>query len=275
MQIVIGDILKADDLASVRSALAKVRFIDGKETAGFAARRVKDNQQADATDRSLDPARALVAKRIMDSDLFRMAVRPKQLSGLLFSRYDPGMQYGLHVDDALMQGMRTDVAFTLFLDDPDTYDGGELVIETAGGDDEIKLPAGSMIAYPATTLHRVAQVTRGHRRVIAGWARSFVRDASRVAVRPRYRAPHDLFARWQERRVRSHIEIAGQPDADVGGRLRISAPLSCNSPQPAVLGIARRRRNSGPLNGYSPLPKRAMMTIIATCMIPWLATMPT
>ena len=178
MQIVIGDILKADDLASVRSALAKVRFIDGKETAGFAARRVKDNQQADATDRSLDPARALVAKRIMDSDVFRMAVRPKQLSGLLFSRYDPGMQYGLHVDDALMQGMRTDVAFTLFLDDPDTYDGGELVIETAGGDDEIKLPAGAMIAYPATTLHRVAQVTRGHRRVIAGWGRSFVGDAS-------------------------------------------------------------------------------------------------
>ncbi len=176
MQIVIGDILKPDDLASVRNALASVRFIDGKETAGFAARRVKDNQQADASDRSLDATRALVAKRIMDSDLFRMAVRPKRLSGLLFSRYDPGMQYGVHVDDALMQGMRTDVAFTLFLDDPADYDGGELVIETPGGDDEIKLPAGSMIAYPATTLHRVAQVTRGHRHVVAGWARSFVRD---------------------------------------------------------------------------------------------------
>ena len=181
MQIVFGDILKADDLVSVRKALANVRFIDGKETAGFAARRVKDNQQADATDRSLDAMRALVAKRILDNDLFRMAVRPKQLSGLLFSRYEPGMQYGVHVDDALMQGkdshvMRTDVAFTLFLDDPADYDGGELVIETTGGDDEIKLPPGSMVAYPATTLHRVAQVTRGHRHVIAGWARSFVRD---------------------------------------------------------------------------------------------------
>lgn len=176
MQIVIGDILKAEDLASVRKALANVRFIDGKETAGFAARRVKDNQQADAADRSLDAIRALVAKRIMDNDLFRMAVRPKQLSSLLFSRYEPGMQYGVHVDDALMQNMRTDVAFTLFLDEPADYDGGELVIETPGGDDEIKLPPGSMIAYPATTLHRVAQVTRGHRHVIAGWARSFVRD---------------------------------------------------------------------------------------------------
>ena len=176
MQIVIGDILKADDLASVRKALANVHFIDGKETAGFAARRVKDNQQADASDRSLDAIRALVAKRIMDNDLFRLAVRPKQLSGLLFSRYEPGMQYGVHVDDALMQGMRTDVAFTLFLDEPADYDGGDLVIETPGGDDEIKLPPGSMVAYPATTLHRVAQVTRGHRHVVAGWARSFVRD---------------------------------------------------------------------------------------------------
>jgi len=176
MQIVIGDILKAEDLASVRQALAKVRFIDGKETAGFAARRVKDNRQADTSDRTLDATRAMVAKRIMENDLFRMAVRPKQLSGLLFSRYELGMQYGVHVDDAMMQGMRTDVAFTLFLDDPADYDGGELVIESPGGDDEIKLPAGSMIAYPATTLHRVAQVTRGHRHVVAGWARSFVRD---------------------------------------------------------------------------------------------------
>lgn len=196
MQIVIGDILKADDLVSVRQALAKVRFINGKETAGFAARRVKDNRQADTSDRTLDTARALVAKRIMENDLFRMAVRPKQLSGLLFCCYEPGMQYGVHVDDALMQGMRTDVAFTLFLDDPADYDGGELVIESPGGDDEIKLPAGSIIAYPATTLHRVAQVTRGHRHVVAGWTRSFVRDpAQRELLFDLDTARRSIFAR--------------------------------------------------------------------------------
>lgn len=178
MQIVIADILKADDLAAIHAALTKTRFIDGRETAGFAARVVKDNRQADARDKTLDLVRSLVATRIMESDLFRIAARPKVLSPLLFSRTETGMQYGVHVDDALMGGMRTDVSFTLFLDAPENYGGGELVIESASGDDAIKLPAGSMIVYPATTLHRVAPVTLGQRHVVAGWARSFVRDAA-------------------------------------------------------------------------------------------------
>lgn len=179
MQIVIADILKPDDLAAVHAALANTRFIDGRETAGFAARMVKDNRQADARDGTLDPVRRLVASRIMENELFHMAARPKALSPLLFSRTETGMQYGTHVDDALMGSMRTDVSFTLFLDAPESYDGGELVIESAAGDDAIKLPAGSMIVYPATTLHRVSQVTRGQRHVVAGWARSFIRDAAR------------------------------------------------------------------------------------------------
>ncbi|MGE3993077.1 Fe2+-dependent dioxygenase [Pseudorhodoplanes sp.] len=182
MQIVIADILLPEELAAVHDALARTRFIDGRETAGFAARKVKNNRQADARDKNLDEMRSLVAARIMASELFQMAVRPKQLSPLLFSRTETGMQYGVHVDDALMRGMRTDVAFTLFLDPPESYDGGELVIESAAGDDAIKLSAGSMIAYPATTLHRVALVTRGHRHVVAGWARSFVRDAARREI---------------------------------------------------------------------------------------------
>ncbi|MGV3633365.1 MAG: Fe2+-dependent dioxygenase [Pseudorhodoplanes sp.] len=178
MQMVIADILKPDDLETVHAALAKTRFLDGRETAGFAARVVKDNRQADARDKTLDPVRNLVASRIMENELFRMAARPKALSPLLFSRTETGMQYGVHVDDALMGGMRTDVSFTLFLDAPESYEGGELVIENASGDDAIKLSAGSMVVYPATTLHRVAQVTRGQRHVVAGWARSFIRDAA-------------------------------------------------------------------------------------------------
>ncbi|MET0278775.1 MAG: Fe2+-dependent dioxygenase [Pseudorhodoplanes sp.] len=176
MQIVIGDILKPDDLAAIRTALDGVPFIDGRETAGFAARQVKDNRQADARDRGLDPVREMVARRILENDLFRIAVRPKRLSPLLFSRYEPGMAYGSHVDDALMSGMRTDVAFTLFLEDPESYEGGELVIESASGEDAVKLTAGAMVAYPATTLHHVAEVTRGRRQVVAGWARSYIRD---------------------------------------------------------------------------------------------------
>jgi PKHD-type hydroxylase len=178
MQIVIADILNSDDLETVHTALSKTRFIDGRETAGFAARVVKNNRQADARDTTLEPIRSLISRRIMDNDLFRLAVRPKSLSPLLFSCTETGMQYGAHVDDALMGGMRTDVSFTLFLDAPETYDGGELVIESTAGEDAVKLAAGSMIVYPATTLHRVAQVTRGQRHVVAGWARSFVRDAA-------------------------------------------------------------------------------------------------
>ncbi len=179
MQIVIADILDADDLVAVHAALSRAHFVDGRETAGYAARTVKDNRQADGADKSLDPVRKLLATRIMANEVFRLAGRPKTLTPLLFSRTETGMQYGIHVDDALMGGLRIDLAFTLFLDAPETYDGGELVIETAAGEDAIKLPAGAMVLYPATTLHRVAQVTRGTRHVAAGWARSFVRDAAR------------------------------------------------------------------------------------------------
>jgi PKHD-type hydroxylase len=178
MQIAIAGVLTDDDLRSVRDALRQTRFVDGKETAGFAARLVKENVQAKASDRALDDVRILVAERILANDIFRVAVRPKQLTPLLFSRYEPGMTYGSHVDDALMQGLRTDVSFTLFLDEPDSYEGGELTIETAAGEDAVKLPAGSLIAYPSTSLHRVEKVTRGERNVVVGWARSFIRDAA-------------------------------------------------------------------------------------------------
>src|SRR5205085_7085268 len=143
MQIVIGNVLSADDLAIVTAALARAHFVDGRATAGFAARTVKNNRQAD--DRKLETVRKLVTERIMGNEVFRLAVRPKALTPLLFSRYQDGMNYGSHVDDALMDGLRTDVSFTLFLSDPESYDGGELVIESASGDDAVKLAAGSLV----------------------------------------------------------------------------------------------------------------------------------
>lgn len=178
MQIIIGDVLSPDDIETVGDALQRARFVDGRETAGFAARLVKDNRQAAADDHSLDAARKLIATRILGNEVFRLAVRPKALTPIMFSRYEPGMQYGSHVDDAIMHGLRTDVSFTLFLGDPQDYDGGELVVETAAGDDAVKLAAGSLVAYPSTSLHHVAQVRRGVRSVAVGWARSFVRDAA-------------------------------------------------------------------------------------------------
>jgi PKHD-type hydroxylase len=176
MQIVIGNVLSDDDVDLVRATLAQATFVDGRETAGFAARQVKNNRQADG--RKTDTVRKLVEERILADEVFALAVRPKALTPVMFSRYEPGMRYGSHVDDPLMQGLRTDVSFTLFLSDPASYDGGELVIEGASGEDAVKLAPGSMIAYPSTALHHVVEVTRGERLAAVGWARSYVRDGA-------------------------------------------------------------------------------------------------
>jgi PKHD-type hydroxylase len=178
MQIVIGNVLSADEIALVRETLARANFEDGRETAGFAARMVKHNRQA-ANDGKIDTVRRLVESRILDHEVFALAVRPKTLTSIMFSAYEPGMRYGSHVDDALMQDMRTDVSFTLFLSAPASYDGGELVIESSAGEDAVKLEAGSLVAYPSTALHHVAEVTRGVRLAAVGWARSYIRDGAR------------------------------------------------------------------------------------------------
>jgi PKHD-type hydroxylase len=123
--------------------------------------------------------RAFIEMRLAEHAVFALAIRPKTILGPLFSRYEPGHAYGAHVDDALMGGVRADVSFTLFLSAPDSYDGGELIIDSAAGEDAFKLAPGSILTYPSTTLHRVAPVTRGHRMAAVGWVRSFVRDPAR------------------------------------------------------------------------------------------------
>lgn len=181
MMMCIGNVLNSDEVADVCSDIAGLTFVDGRATAGWAAKLVKNNEQAEAGG-SVDSLRARISARILGNDLFQLAVRPKALTPLLLSRYARGKEYGTHVDDALMQGMRTDVSFTLFLTDPESYEGGELVIESNAGEQPFKLPAGSMIVYPSTTLHRVAPVEHGVRLAAVGWARSFVRSAERREI---------------------------------------------------------------------------------------------
>lgn len=176
MQISIADVLTAAEIAAARKLLDKAKFESGRRTAGWAAGAVKDNMQA-VGDLAVEELRDRLVARINANALFKMAVRPKDVIGVLFSRYSTGQSYGSHVDNAIMQAQRTDVSFTLFLSDPDSYEGGELVIETPGGEDAIKLDAGGIFAYPSTSLHRVAPVTKGDRLVMVGWVRSFIRDA--------------------------------------------------------------------------------------------------
>lgn len=195
MMLCIGDVLNRAELDQICSKVNKLTFVDGRATAGWSARLVKDNEQAEAGEQ-VEAVRQQLTERILSNDLFQLAVRPKRLTPLLISRYGQGKQYGTHVDDALMQGMRTDVSFTLFLADPDSYAGGELVIETSAGEQAFKLPAGSMVVYPSTTLHRVAPVESGMRVAAVGWARSYVRSAeNREILFDLETARRDLFTR--------------------------------------------------------------------------------
>jgi PKHD-type hydroxylase len=175
MILSIANVISEADVAAVRAGLADASFADGAATAGWSAKLVKSNEQA-SDGPEIDGLRALIEARLIEHPVFALATRPKAILGPLFSRYRPGHAYGLHVDNALIDGVRSDVSFTLFLSDPASYDGGELVIDQASGEEAFKLPAGSLVAYPATTLHRVAPVTRGERIAAAGWVRSHLRD---------------------------------------------------------------------------------------------------
>jgi PKHD-type hydroxylase len=127
----------------------------------------------------------LLSQALQRNSLFQMAVLPKTIRPALFSRYEKGMSYGSHVDNAVMgqsELMRSDVSLTLFLSQPETYDGGELVIESSQGEQGYKLPAGSMIVYPSTTLHRVEPVTAGRRMAAVTWVQSLVRDSAQREI---------------------------------------------------------------------------------------------
>jgi PKHD-type hydroxylase len=171
------DVLSTADVAALRDGLTRADYIPGQSTAGWSARLVKSNLQATDSPET-EAMRALVQQRVMAHPVLALATRPKIIIGPLFARYRPGHAYGLHVDNALIDGVRADVSFTLFLADPASYDGGELVIDTPSGEEAFKLAPGSVVSYPATTLHRVEPVTRGERLAAAGWIRSHVRDAA-------------------------------------------------------------------------------------------------
>ncbi|MEL6437840.1 MAG: Fe2+-dependent dioxygenase [Cyanobacteria bacterium J06621_8] len=181
MIFTIQNILNPEELEQVTSSLAGGEFVDGKLTAGWNAKLVKNNQQLNKKTPLGTQLTQQVKSALNRNKLFQTAIRPKSIHSMLFSRYDEGMSYGRHVDNALMRsnGMwRSDISFTIFLNSPQEYDGGELVIEGTDAERGYKLEAGSAIVYPSTTLHRVNKVTRGSRLVCVGWLQSLIRDPS-------------------------------------------------------------------------------------------------
>ncbi len=183
MLLQLHSVLERAELDTARRELARARFTDGRLSAGMAARRVKDNREADRAAPGIEALDNLVMGRLVQHPEYRAAALPLRVAAPFYARYTPGMRYGDHVDDPVMgqgEGLyRTDIAITIFLNDPQDYDGGELVVRTAFGEHTVKLPAGDAVLYPASSLHRVAEVTRGERLVAVTWVQSLVRDPQR------------------------------------------------------------------------------------------------
>jgi PKHD-type hydroxylase len=180
MLLSIDQILSAEELSHCRSALSEAEFVDGTLTAGWHARLVKANLQLKRDTPYQQSLQSMVINALQRHPLFQMAVYPVAVHSIRFSRYEVSMYYGSHVDNAVMtdggQRYRSDVSWTLFLSDPDSYTGGELVIETTEGEQSYKLPAGSIVLYPSRELHRVEPITQGERLAVVGWVQSLVRD---------------------------------------------------------------------------------------------------
>ena len=182
MLLTIANLLSPEDLKEVRELAATLSWRDGTETAGSTAKAVKQNLQADLSSRTGTALKRKMMKAIEHHPVLRAAAHPKRFSRLLLSRTCEGGGYGYHIDNAFMGSgehrVRTDVSFTVFLSDKDSYDGGELVIEDAGSSQIIKPNAGDLVLYPTVNIHQVATVTRGERLAFVGWIESLIPDPS-------------------------------------------------------------------------------------------------
>lgn len=182
MFMTINGLLNTAELERIRSVLTKTTFVDGRTTAGEAVRHVKNNLQVTEKSAELDECRALVLNALMQNEAFKAFALPKRILAPMFNRYDAGMDYGSHVDNAVMGGaeaVRADISLTVFLNEASDYDGGGLVIHSDLNAQAVRLPAGSAIVYASSTVHRVEPVTRGSRFAAVTWVQSMIRDEAR------------------------------------------------------------------------------------------------
>jgi PKHD-type hydroxylase len=182
MLIAIDNVLTADEVRQARQALEATAWVDGRVTAGEQAATVKLNLQIPQEAPVAKEIGGLVLRALGRNPVFNSAVLPLRVLPPMFNRYDAGMTFGAHVDSAIRHvaeagiRIRTDVSSTLFLSDPSEYDGGELVVEDTYGSQKVKLAAGGMVVYPATSLHAVTPITRGSRWASFFWTQSMIRD---------------------------------------------------------------------------------------------------
>jgi PKHD-type hydroxylase len=186
MILCVPNVLGPQELATVRAGLREAGFADGAETAGWSARGVKKNLQLAPGAPGYEDLAKIVTLAFMRNPTLMGALLPAATTRVLFNRYAPGMEYGAHVDAPVMgvlnNAVRTDIAITIFLNDPASYEGGELVARIDGSDGEFKLEAGAAVAYPGNTLHHVRPVASGTRDAAILWVQSQVRDPARRAL---------------------------------------------------------------------------------------------
>jgi PKHD-type hydroxylase len=187
MMIHIPNVLTPEQVARCRDVMTRAAWVDGRATAGHQSAQVKKNLQLPERAPESRELGNMVIEALGRSNLFMSAVLPKQVFPPLFNRYDAGMTFGSHVDNSIRGHangirIRTDVSSTLFISAPEDYDGGELVVEDTYGQHSVKLPAGDMIVYPATSLHNVTPITRGSRIASFFWTQSMIREESRRSL---------------------------------------------------------------------------------------------
>ena len=190
MLVCIPKVLDAEALTAVRARLdaASDAWVDGRVTAGHQGADVKFNEQIDERADVAHACQEIVAMALERNPTFISAALPNLLYPPMFNRYSEGMTFGLHVDGGVRldprsgRKLRTDLSATLFLSDPDSYDGGELQMEDTHGMQSVKLGAGDLVLYPATSVHQVTPVTRGVRMACFFWVQSLVRDAGDRAL---------------------------------------------------------------------------------------------
>jgi PKHD-type hydroxylase len=178
MQVFIENLLDNHQLNAIVEALDdEALFESGEKTAGATAKQVKQNQQANSDALEVKGASALVKKALLANSVLNAAAIPKTFAKIMFNRYQDGEYYGFHVDNPMIAKVRTDLSFTLFLSEPGSYQGGELIIRGQSCDQAIKLPKGSLALYPSSSLHAVNPVTEGTRLAAVGWVQSRVKQS--------------------------------------------------------------------------------------------------
>lgn len=188
MLITVPNLLNSEELAEARGLLDAAEWVDGRVTAGHQSSQAKDNEQIPEGHPAAEKVGDMILRALGQNPLFLSAALPLRIFPPLFNRYSGGQNFGTHVDNAIRQipgtplRIRTDLSATVFFEDPDKYEGGELCVEDTYGVHRVKLPAGSMVLYPSTSLHHVTPVTSGSRLCSFFWIQSMIRDDTRRSL---------------------------------------------------------------------------------------------